>query len=117
MALGRVVELGCGIPAGLPRSAGRGRSHALTFHLCHVLLNTPTKPPGGPTGLGPGLLAWGRVLQVDRLARGSLSPSSGGYMAHEFSNLRRDADHVAYHDDRGRTDPLLCDKTFHLIQC
>ena len=52
MAPGRLAEPGCrdSTRAGLARPADRGRSHALTFHLCNVLLNTPTKPPAGLSG-------------------------------------------------------------------
>src|SRR5512142_1735951 len=45
----------------------------------------------------------------------SVSRQSGGYIAHEFCNLRRDVHHVTNHDDRGRPDPFLCDTAFHMF--
>ena len=113
MAPGGVVKFSRddSIQAGLAMSAGRGRGrrrHALTFHRSNVLLK-PHKTPGGSSGVVEGPPGC-------RLARGSLSRPSGGHIAHEFSYLHRNVHHVAYYDDRGRTDPLLCHKAFHLFQ-
>ena len=97
--------------AGLAMSAGRSRGrrrHALTFHRSNVLLK-PHRTPSGSIGVVEGPPGC-------RLARGSLSRSPGGYIAHEFCNLHRDVHHVADDDDRGRPDPLLCHKAFHSFQ-
>jgi hypothetical protein len=122
MALGGVAELSRDDlpPAGLASAGGRHRRrcHALTFHRRNVLLKNPAGPPAGlPEVFG---ISWdvsgGRVHQLESPGRRSLSGSSGGYMAHEFRDLRRHADHVADHDDRGRPHPLLCYTAFYLFQ-
>ena len=112
MAYARVIKVGSrdNACAGLAMSAGFrrwGRRYALTFHCSNGLL----KP-------------WNHVLGRLRSYRGlrqspstrSLSPSPGGYTAHELCYLRRDSHHVTDHDDRGWPDTLSCHHAFHLFQ-
>lgn len=115
MADARVIKVGShnsayaglAMPAGFRRC---GRRHTLTFHCSNGLLK-PLEPPAllGGTGVLPGL----RQSPSTR----SLSPSPGGYIAHELCYLRRDTHHVTDHDDRGRPDALSCHHAFHLFQC
>jgi hypothetical protein len=99
--------------AGLAMTAGfrrGGRCYALTFHCSNGLLK-PLEPPAllGGDWVLPG-------LQQSPSTR-SLSFSPGGYTAHQFCYLRRDAYHVTDHDDCGRPDALSCHHASHLFQC
>jgi len=115
MADARVIKVGShnSARAGLAMPAGFrgcGRRHTLTFHCSNGLLK-PLEPPALPGGE----LASYRGLRQSPSTR-SLSPSPGGYTAHEFCYLRRDTHHIADHDDRGRPDALSCHHAFHLFQ-
>jgi hypothetical protein len=98
---------GLAMPTGFRRC---GRRHTLTFHCSNGLLK-PLEPPALLGGTG--------VLPVSRQSPStrSLSPSPGGYIAHELCYLCRDTHHVTDHDDRGRPDALSCHHAFHLFQC
>jgi hypothetical protein len=102
-----------------PGSAAGGRRercHALTIHRCNVLLENPATP-ASLSGISRVLR--GRTKDPPARPPGtrSLSRSSGGYIAHELCDLHRDVHHVAYHHDRGRPHPFLCDTAFHMFQC
>jgi len=113
MADGRVIKVGSrnsahaglAVPAGFRRC---GRRHALTFHRSNGLLNPWS--PRAPRGTG-----FYRGLRQSPSTR-SLSPSPGGYIAHERCYLCRDTHHVTDHHDRGRPDALSCHHVFHLFQ-
>ena len=115
MADARVIKISSrnSARAGLAMTAGFrrcGRCYALTFHCSNGLLK-PWNPPAllggdwGPTG----------GLRQSPSTR-SLSPSPGGYIAHELCYLRRDTYHVTDHDDRRRPNALSCHHAFHLSQ-
>jgi hypothetical protein len=114
MADARVIKVGSrnSASAGLAMPAGFrrcGRRHTLTFHCSNGLLK-PLEPPAlfGGTGVLPGF----RQSPSTR----SLSPSPGGYIAHEPCYLRRDIHHFTDDHDRGRPDALSCHHAFHLFQ-
>jgi hypothetical protein len=115
MADARVIKVGSrnSACAGLAMSAGFrrwGRRYALTFHCSNGLLK-----PWNPRSPLVGRLGSYRGLRQSPSTR-SLSPSPGGYIAHELCYLCRDIHHVTDHDNRGRPDALSCHHAFHLFQ-
>jgi hypothetical protein len=97
---------GLAMPTGFRRC---GRRHTLTFHRSNGLLK-PLEPPALLGGIG-----FYRGFRQSPSTR-SLSPSPGGYIAHELCYLSRDIHYVTDHDDRGRPDALSCHHAFHLFQ-
>jgi hypothetical protein len=113
MSDARVIKIGSrnSACAGLAMSAGFrrcGRRYALNFHCSNGLLNPWN--PRAPRGTG-----FCRGHRQSPSTR-SLSPSPGGYIAHELCYLRRDTDHVADHDDGWRPDALSRHHAFYLFQ-
>jgi hypothetical protein len=96
------------------RHAGRLQRLRTPPHPDLPLFQRPPQTPGTPRAPRGGLASY-RGLRQSPSTR-SLSPSPGGYTAHEFCYLRRDTHHIADHDDRGRPDALSCHHAFHLFQ-
>jgi hypothetical protein len=113
MANARVMKVGSrnSACAGLAMLAGFrrcGRRYTLTFHRSNGLLNPWNPRASRGDWVLPGL----RQSPSTR----SLSPSPGGYIAHELCYLSRDTHHVTDHDDRGRPNALSCHHAFHFFQ-
>ena len=113
MANARVMKVGSrnSACAGLAMLAGFrrcGRRYTLTFHRSNGLLNPWNPRASRGDWVLPGL----RQSPSTR----SLSPSPGGYIAHELCYLSCDIHHVTDHDDRGRPNALSCHHAFHLFQ-